>query len=66
MREQAHRIGQKSHSHRRIGTKRHGCYYRVGDDYSHSYEEELRKHGVDRDDALQLVRQTQFPSDQSV
>jgi len=66
MREQAHRIGTKSHSARRLGTKRHGCIYRVGEDYAYSFEDDLRKHGVDRDHATLLAQRGGFPSDQSV
>lgn len=71
MREQAHRIGTKSSSHRRLGTKRHGCIYRVGEDYSHSFEPDLRKLGVDRDDAMRSLTSPvgvshRFPTDQSV
>mgnify|MGYP003122572022 CR=1 FL=1 len=71
MREQAHRIGTKSSSHRRIGTKRNGCIYRVGEDTTISYEPDLKKLGVDRDDAMRSLTAPagvshSFPSDQSV
>jgi hypothetical protein len=55
MREEPNKIGVKSSSARKIGTKRQLCYYRVGEKAHQTPEHELKQIGLDRDSASILL-----------